>query len=66
VGCAHVRINAEDQLPPNSRIVEISINSKFKLRALYLFENPVIDEAIKNTGWVTYPYHQATMVGQIN
>ncbi|MCU1266540.1 MAG: hypothetical protein JWM21_2858 [Acidobacteria bacterium] len=51
----YVKITKNDSLPANSRIVEIPINSKYKLRVLYLVENPLVEGAIKRKGWVTYP-----------
>ena len=50
----YVKIGA-DKIPANSRIIEIPINSRYKLRVLYLVQNPLVDETIKKKGWVAYP-----------
>jgi arabinofuranosyltransferase len=52
----YVRISRHESLPANSRIIEIPINSRYKLRVLYLVENPLVDDTIKRKGWVTYPF----------
>lgn len=54
----YVKITKDDSLPATSRIIEIPINSSFKLRVLYLVENPLVDAAIKRKGWVTYPFNR--------
>ena len=41
--------------PADARIIEIPINPHYKLRVLYLNQNPVVDAAIATNGWVTYP-----------
>jgi arabinofuranosyltransferase len=51
----YVRLTRQDNLPPHSKIIEIPINSKYKLRVLYLVENPLVEATIKRKGWVTYP-----------
>ena len=52
----YVRITRHESLPANSRIIEIPINSRYKLRVLYLVQDPLIDDTIKRKGWVTYPF----------
>jgi len=51
-----VKITHDDSLPATARIVEIPINSKYKLRALYLFENELVDEVIRERGWTTFAF----------
>lgn len=52
----YVRITRQDPLPANSKIIEIPINSRYKLRVLYLVENPLVEDAIRRKVWVTYPF----------
>jgi arabinofuranosyltransferase len=52
----YVKITKNNGLPANARIIEIPINSNYKLRVLYLVENPLVDAAINRKGWVTYPF----------
>ncbi|MDQ2855528.1 MAG: hypothetical protein M3R68_04310, partial [Acidobacteriota bacterium] len=52
----YVKITKNDGLPPNPRIIEIPINPGYKLRVLYLVENPLVDATIKRKGWMTYPF----------
>jgi arabinofuranosyltransferase len=54
----YVKIAKNDRLPATSRIIEIPINSSYKLRVLYLVENPLVDAAIKRKAWVTYPFNR--------
>jgi len=54
----YVRITRHDTLAANARIIEIPINARYKLRVLYLVENPLVDDAIRRKGWVTYPVGQ--------
>jgi len=54
----YVKIKKDDQLPNNSKIIEIPINASYKLRVLYLVENPLVDEVIQKKGWVTYPFNR--------
>jgi len=52
----YVKIKQDDQLPNNTKTIEIPINASYKLRVLYLVENPLVDEVIQKKGWVTYPF----------
>lgn len=56
----YVRISKQDSLPPGSKLIEIPINSKYKLLVMYLVENPIVDEVIKKKGWITHPIHNRT------
>jgi len=51
----YVKITPADSLPKNARIIEIPINARYKLRALYLTENPLVEATIQKQGWATYP-----------
>lgn len=54
----YVKITKNDRLPANSKIIEIPINSAYKLRVLYLVETPLVDETIKKNGWLSYPFER--------
>jgi len=49
----YVKVTQQD-LPADSRIIEIPINSKYKMHVLYLVRSPVVDEAIRRNGWVSF------------
>jgi arabinofuranosyltransferase len=51
----YVKITPQDALPENARILEIPINAGYKLRALYLTENPQVEAVIQKKHWITYP-----------
>jgi hypothetical protein len=49
----YVKVTPQD-LPAGSKIIEIPINSKYKMQVLSLVESPVVNEAIQRNGWVSY------------
>lgn len=50
----YTRISRQDNLPVGSKLIEIPINSKYKLLILYLVQNSLVDEAIQKKGWITH------------
>jgi arabinofuranosyltransferase len=49
-----VKVGNQDLLPPDAEIVEIPINSNFRLVALYLTRSQFVDEAVGKNGWQTF------------
>ena len=49
------KIPNPDEIPSNTKIIEIPIDHNSVLYVLYLFHNPTIDEAIQENNWKVYP-----------
>ena len=47
----NIPIQPGDVMPDGSRLIEIPVDAKHKLRAIYLMPNPALDEVIRKNNW---------------
>jgi hypothetical protein len=47
----NIPVSAQDAMPDDSRLIEIPVDSRHKLLAIYLIPHPAVDEAIRKNKW---------------